>query len=1792
MAKQTAPTQAEIELLSSEDQEMYKKLLEAAKGFYEIGENGKKSAVEADASYRPLLGQASKAVRALMGRHKEVAASAVEAEIKRNKDNPDRERRGSARSADRGAAIAESDIAQLGTERELRKVANNKKAFMKSVPTSADIAETKQKLVLKSQGREKVTDSGGTTRVVGGTSKSVQTDVPVRKGAKKTKKVTKKVPTGEAGKNNPALPIRDQYDAEKSDIVEVAETLQTTNELNNTIPLMQKGTGFVPRRQRADRLLKAEVDAGNIRIVRPGEEGHSNPTNDPKKSQKPEVHQEDAALPYVQEILSSLKSGFIPSKARGDRYGRTGHGKGGIPTNKDYINHILYMEGWGDTPDEELAPTTMQEGPQIDESDMPVEQRSDTPATTQGDTGMFGGKTEIGKRAEQGTNTIASNDSPAVSADISARAERGDKSIVGELAKAVLNDKALEAYAMQGAEITTPPVVNPVSEALAEQGQQLSDEERARIEKDLDKVAPEDRERIRRAGALSSQFDLNILRLRAGERDRGAPAPVYKDRTFYTRKGKTVIKRVPDIDPVTGLQKTKVDSNGKVKKVWKKDQTQEVQTKDVVKGQNETFSSTRPYAYATGNATEGNTPVEEALINEAADANEKIANSNAAKIRNFEDKNPHLTTDRLIQAQLDLENLQQLDRTGFSKEEHDSLDADIAEAEYKANKIKTDRESGIASLGIRTAVPERVGTTKTDIGLDPLSMVANDPNSTIQATRTSRGTPRRTTIRRSKEFVKNNNIILREMAQDATERQMSVPSYYVSGNQFTPGSGSRTSLTAEGSEAIPAGVKERLVSKLGEMQTNVADPLEDELNYAPSVKVDENQELIEPGVLRKMKPTAKGYLPLGETTQETGNRIIQKSGLPAWLGVIAASAVEPAARQRLADRAAGVKPELLSRSQFDARQVAAGNMPAQQAEDNALTDEYDRIANQEAGERLLKQVNALNERKPHVEQALMDFADLKNARDNAETEMRKLLNSDNPLMQHPKAVNKKTGLIDPKYTKLGVLRANATDEEKKVHAGIQRAHDLEVKKAGKKAMEEHIANLESKAGLKKDVRSNPIMDSEGTPVPLNLDEAINDEVDIDTRVHVLKALHNSLVNPVSVAPKTRERDQVAYNKVGTEPVGTPETHPGNFVSEAQLQEHKNELEWRKYERQRISEQIGAAAAMGDLRENADYDASKDEQGLNEDAIASLESHIAKVESNPSKFEGHYVNPRAVTETSMVDHPTERVLQQGKTKPEAIYDPNTGEMVTRIRGGVPTPRGFFGRTSVPKKVPVLQQKQMPVWATPPSEETVEEPVFKRTEKKKYDVDNKLVGTTVEFDRDEAGNKIPELGPDGKQLTRTVPKIPGVPARDPETGDAITTSTGQAEVFATTPENVKNLKATPIREVTDQYVRVEGLPKVTENIPYQQRKEIATKKNLVGLNTEDIIHLALNATGRFTPVTPTSRISGLTGLQFSEVASQGERMDRRNPVTEDTPTNRENADVNVVGDDTTAPSSTISSQFNIPESTVDRLNLAKALGINQSIVTPGALSRQMTMGAKPNVKNTTKLAVMRGRLARQDAPQVTDLTGGKTPPVVSTPTPNYYPKPEDFFKKDPTPAPMPSGYGSLVKNAVVSPEHQTAIQRNAHVLRSAPNESFARVAQSKQFAPQVMQGTLNAMGAIFGTGAPSMELPPAPTMSSVSGIPKSDMSPFRMSKTIDSEYGIGKTGEAGRKIVENPEYKPTESEVGEMVHHTDETGPVTNLRELGRQRKQQENLTRDRNSAISTVANQLLRSRATGANIGNL
>lgn len=58
---------------------------------------------------------------------------------------------------------------------------------------------------------------------------------------------------------------------------------------------------------------------------------------------------------------------------------------------------------------------------------------------------------------------------------------------------------------------------------------------------------------------------------------------------------------------------------------------------------------------------------------------------------------------------------------------------------------------------------------------------------------------------------------------------------------------------------------------------------------------------------------------------------------------------------------------------------------------------------------------------------------------------------------------------------------------------------------------------------------------------------------------------------------------------------------------ARLQEQLKECERM---RRVLSERIGVARALGDLRENADYHAAKEDQGLNEAKIRQLEARLA------------------------------------------------------------------------------------------------------------------------------------------------------------------------------------------------------------------------------------------------------------------------------------------------------------------------------------------------------------------------------------------------------------------------------------------------------------------------------------------------------------------------------------------------------------------------------------------------------
>lgn len=83
---------------------------------------------------------------------------------------------------------------------------------------------------------------------------------------------------------------------------------------------------------------------------------------------------------------------------------------------------------------------------------------------------------------------------------------------------------------------------------------------------------------------------------------------------------------------------------------------------------------------------------------------------------------------------------------------------------------------------------------------------------------------------------------------------------------------------------------------------------------------------------------------------------------------------------------------------------------------------------------------------------------------------------------------------------------------------------------------------------------------------------------------------------------------------------------------------KAELEWRKsVERPSISAQIESAREHGDLKENAEYHAAKEKQGLAEGRIRLLESRIATAQIvDPEKLGGSRISFGATVDLLDVD----------------------------------------------------------------------------------------------------------------------------------------------------------------------------------------------------------------------------------------------------------------------------------------------------------------------------------------------------------------------------------------------------------------------------------------------------------------------------------------------------------------------------------------------------------------------------
>lgn len=129
---------------------------------------------------------------------------------------------------------------------------------------------------------------------------------------------------------------------------------------------------------------------------------------------------------------------------------------------------------------------------------------------------------------------------------------------------------------------------------------------------------------------------------------------------------------------------------------------------------------------------------------------------------------------------------------------------------------------------------------------------------------------------------------------------------------------------------------------------------------------------------------------------------------------------------------------------------------------------------------------------------------------------------------------------------------------------------------------------------------------------------------------------------------------------------------------------EKELKQRQQvERPRIIEAISEARAHGDLSENAEYHAAKENQSLNEGRILELESILSRADViDASKFTGDKVKFGATVK--LVDEDTEQEKSY-----QIVGDPEADVKLGRVSISSPVARALIGKTvgdSVEVKTP--------------------------------------------------------------------------------------------------------------------------------------------------------------------------------------------------------------------------------------------------------------------------------------------------------------------------------------------------------------------------------------------------------------------------------------------------------------------------------------------------------------------------
>ena len=129
----------------------------------------------------------------------------------------------------------------------------------------------------------------------------------------------------------------------------------------------------------------------------------------------------------------------------------------------------------------------------------------------------------------------------------------------------------------------------------------------------------------------------------------------------------------------------------------------------------------------------------------------------------------------------------------------------------------------------------------------------------------------------------------------------------------------------------------------------------------------------------------------------------------------------------------------------------------------------------------------------------------------------------------------------------------------------------------------------------------------------------------------------------------------------------PITHKGFSALEDELRQRQ------QVERPRIIQAIADARSLGDLSENAEYHAAKEQQGLNEARIAEIEEKLGRAEIiDLSKISGDTVKFGATV--TLVDEDTEE-----KRVWQIVGEPEADVRSGRVSVTSPIARALMGKT---------------------------------------------------------------------------------------------------------------------------------------------------------------------------------------------------------------------------------------------------------------------------------------------------------------------------------------------------------------------------------------------------------------------------------------------------------------------------------------------------------------------------------